>query len=173
MANQDSQGAAGAESATGEATDYKALYEQAARDLETAQADVEKWKELSRKNEGRAKTNAGAAKDLEQASAQLADLTKRLEAIETENNALKATAARAALVKKVAADTGVPEDIVATLAPNDEKALAEAATAIANAFKAPGGAPYVPEAGKFSVGAADTKTAAQQFADLLGNALGN
>ena len=149
MANQDSQSATSADPVTGEATDYKALYEQAARDLEAAQADVEKWKGLSRKNEGRAKTNAGAAKDLEDANAQLADLSARLSAIEGENAALKASAARSALVASVAKATGVPEAIVSSLAASDEKALTDAATAIAEAYKAPGGAPYVPEAGTY------------------------
>lgn len=152
MANQEEQGAAGTNPATGGEPDYKALYEKAAKDLEAAQAQAEKWKGLSRKNEDRAKSNAGAAKDLEEASAQLADLAQRLEAIEGENAALKASAARSALVASVSKATGVPEDIVSMLSASDEKSLTEAATAIAEAYKAPGGAPFVPEAGAFPKG---------------------
>jgi hypothetical protein len=49
----------------------------------------------------------------------------------------------------VAKATGVAEAIVSSLAATDEAGLTEAATAIAEAYKAPGGAPYVPEAGAF------------------------
>lgn len=115
--------------------DWKAMYEQAA-------ADAEKWKAMSRKNEAKAKGNADAAE-------QLADLSERLAAIEAENGALKAQAARTELVSKVAASTGVPEAIVASLAANDEDALTRAATAIADSFKPKGGAPKAPEAGRF------------------------
>lgn len=127
-----------------EEPDYKALYEQ-------AQADADKWKERSRKNEGRAKSNAEAARGYEDATQQLADLTKRLDALEGENATLKAQAARNALVAKVAKSTGVPEGIVASLSAQDEDALSAAATAIAEAYKAPGGAPSAPEAGTFAV----------------------
>ena len=119
----------------GGTVDYKALWEQ-------AQADAEKWKALSRQNEKRAKSNESAAVDLD-------EISKRLAAIEDENAQLKTAAEHRKLVAKVAKDTGVPETIVATLAATDEKALAEAATAIANAYKTPGGAPKVPEGGKF------------------------
>lgn len=131
--------------------DFEALYKQAQEDLKQARDDAEKWKKLSRQNEDRAKANFGAAKDLEEANAQMADLSKRLEALEGENTSLKASAARSALVKKVAKATGVPETIVSTLAAEDEKALTEAATAIAETYK-PGGAPKTPEGGKFPRG---------------------
>ena len=120
--------------------DYKALYEK-------SQKDVEKWKAMSRKNEERAKGNAGAASELEGANAQLADVLQRLNAIEGENAKLKADAARSALVAKVAAATGVPEAIVSMLAPSDEEALTDAAKAILSAYQ-PGGAPKASEAGK-------------------------
>lgn len=125
--------------ATDPEPDWKALYEQAL-------ADVDKWKTMSRKNEGKAKSNADAAE-------QLADLSERLAAIEGENAALKASAERSALVAKVAKATGVPEQVVSALSANDEKALTEAATSIAEAFKVPGGAPPAPEAGRFPHGA--------------------
>ena len=138
--------------------DYKALYEQ-------AHADAEKWKALSRQNEGRAKANADAASELE-------DLSKTLAAIEGENAALKAQAERNALVAKVASETGVPESIVATLAADEEDALTAAATAIAEAFKTPGGAPAgVPEAGAFPRGTG-AKTKAQQFGEAFDQLLG-
>lgn len=125
--------------------DYKALYEQ-------AQAEAAKWKEQSRKQESRAKHNAGAAKDLEGALQQLSDLNERLGSIESENSSLKAAAERRKVVAKVAKATGVPEAIVSSLSGNDEKALSAAATAIAEAYKTPGGAPRVPEAGQFPRG---------------------
>lgn len=126
-------------------TDYKALYEQ-------MKSEAEKWKEQSRKQESRAKHNAGAAKDLEGALQQLADLNERLGSIESENSSLKAAAERRKLVAKVSKATGVPEAIVSSLGGNDEKALSAAATAIAEAYKTPGGAPRVPEAGTFPRG---------------------
>lgn len=128
----------GAGAGTDPEPDWKALYEQAA-------SDVEKWKTMSRKNEGKAKLNADAAD-------QLADLSERLAAIEGENAALKASAERSALVARVTKATGVPEQVVSALSANDEKALTEAATSIAEAFKVPGGAPAAPEAGVFPRG---------------------
>ena len=137
---------------TGGGTDYEALYKQSQKELEAAKADAEKWKSLSKKNEGRAKSNASAAKDLEEANSQLADISERLAAIEGENAKLKADAERAGIVSKVAKATGVAEAIVSSLAATDEEGLTAAATAIAEAYKTPGGAPYVPEAGAFPKG---------------------
>lgn len=139
--------------------DWKALYEQAL-------ADAEKWKAMSRRNEGKAKANADAAD-------QLADLSKRLAAIEGENAALKASAERAETVRAVAAETGVPEPIVAQLAPTDREALAAAAKAIADAYRAPGGAPRAPEAGRFPPDGANAKTNAQRFAETVEAMLGH
>lgn len=139
--------------------DYKALYEQAL-------ADAEKWKTMSRKNESKAKTNADAVD-------QLADLSKRLEAIEGENAALKASAQRAEMVHAVAADTGVPENIVAALSATDKDELTAAAKAIAEAYKTPGGAPFAPEAGKFPQQGANVKTNARQFAETIEAMLGH
>lgn len=113
--------------------DYKALYEQAL-------ADAEKWKTMSRKNEGKAKSNADAA-------GQLADLSQRLAAIEGENAALKAQAERNELVDRVAQATGLDHSIVAALNGVDETSLTEQAQAIA-ALR-PKGAPFAPEAGTF------------------------
>lgn len=137
------------EPGTGDKTDYKELYEQLQKDLEAAKSEAEKWKAQSRKQESRAKTNAGAAKDLEEANTQIAGLSERIAAIEGENATLKANAERAAVVSKVAKATGVAESIVSSLAANDEKGLTAAATAIAEAYKTPGGAPNVSNAGKF------------------------
>lgn len=154
--------------------DYQALYQQAQEDLKKAQEDVEHWKRMSRQNEDRAKANYGAARDLEEANTQMAELSKRLEAIESENSSLKASAARTALVKKVAEQTGVPEAIVSTLAPEDEKALAAAATAIAEAFKPAGGAPKAPEGGKFPRGKqAEPKSEDDEWKDFARQLFGN
>ena len=145
--------------ATGEGTDYEDLYKQSQKALEAAKAEAEKWKSLSKKNEGRAKSNASAAKDLEEANSQLADISERLAAIESENATLKANAERAGIVSKVAKATGVAEAIVSSLAATDEEGLTAAATAIAEAYKTPGGAPYVPEAGAFPKGEDDADDA--------------
>ena len=66
------------------------LIAQSQEQLEAAQAEAERWKTQSRKQESRAKSNASAAEDLEEADAQLADLSQRIAAIEGENEALKA-----------------------------------------------------------------------------------
>lgn len=154
--------------------DFEALYQQAQQDLKKAQEDVEHWKRMSRQNEDRAKANFGAARDLEEANTQMAELSKRLEALEGENSTLKASAARTALVKKVAETTGVPEAIVSTLAPNDEKALTAAATAIAEAFKPAGGAPRTPEGGKFPRGKqAEPKSEEDEWREFARQLLGN
>lgn len=123
--------------------DYKALYEQ-------AKADAEKWKAQSRKNEARAKGNAGAAKSLEELTAQFQELTEQFNSIKNENSSLKAEAERSAIVSKVAKETGVPASIVGALAATDEEGLTAAATAIADAYKTPGGAPRMSEGGKFA-----------------------
>lgn len=157
---------------TGDGVDYKALYEQAQEQLKVAQEDVEKWKTQSRKNESRAKNNAGAAKSLEELSQQMAELTEQFTAMQGENATLKAQAARAALVSKVAESTGVPEGIVSALAANDEDSLTAAATAIAEAYKVPGGAPLVPEAGVRVNTGGSGKTKQQQFGDMIAEALG-
>lgn len=156
---------------TGTGTDYKALWEQARADAEKARADADKWKEPSRKNEGRARTNAGAAKDLEEANQQMAELSKRLEAIEGENASLKAKERRAAAVASVAAETGVPEAIVASLAGEDEDSLREAATAIAEAYR-PGGALAASEAGRLVGTRGGGTDNARKFAELLSRQLG-
>jgi hypothetical protein len=140
------QGAGGTAETGG--TDYKALYEK-------AQADAERWKQQARKNEGRAKSNAQAAKDLGDAEQQMGEIRKRLDELEAENASLKAEKERSALVAKVADETGVPESIVQSLSASDEEGLTQAAKAISDAFKTPGGAPGAPEAGTFPKGESD------------------
>ncbi|MDO4807584.1 MAG: hypothetical protein Q4A07_10080 [Coriobacteriales bacterium] len=165
MPNDQDKQTEGQQEGAAKETDYKALWEQ-------AKAEAEKWKAQSRKNESRAKANYGAAKDLEEVNQQVADLSKRLEAAESENASLKAGAKRAAMVKEVSAETGVPEAIVSTLAATDKKALAEAATAIAEAYR-PGGAPAANEAGSHVNTGGSAKTASQKFGDAMDKLLGN
>lgn len=157
---------------TGDDVDYKELYEQAQEQLKVAQEDVEKWKTQSRKNESRAKNNAGAAKSLEELSQQMAELTEQFTAMQGENATLKAQAARAALVSKVAESTGVPEGIVSALAANDEDSLTAAATAIAEAYKVPGGAPKVPEVGSHVDTGRSGADKASKFIELFNQQLG-
>ena len=153
-------------------TDFEALYRQSQEQLKKAQDETEKWKAQSRKNENRAKANYGAAKDLEEVNQQMTDLSQRLAAAEGENAALKAKAARTALVAKVAEATGVSEAIVASLAANDEESLTAAATAIAEAYKTPGGAPSAPEAGTHIQVGAQSKDNADKFIELFNSQLG-
>lgn len=72
---------------------------------DTAQAEIEKWKALARKHEGRAKENADAAKrlkeledegksDLERLQAQLAEATTRADKAEAKSLRLEVAAAK-------------------------------------------------------------------------------
>lgn len=117
---------------TDPAPDYKALYENALKE--------------SRKWESRSKANLKELDELK-ATAPKADPTveERLSALESENAALKASAARSALVDSVAKATGLDRSIVATLNGEDEEALTEQAKAVAAITKP--AAPKAPEAG--------------------------
>ena len=86
----------------GQEPDYKALYENALK-------EARKW-------ESRSKANLKELDELK-AAAPKADPTveARLGALERENAALKARAARSALVDSVATATGLDRSIVATL----------------------------------------------------------
>lgn len=119
---------------TDPAPDYKALYENALKE--------------SRKWESRSKANLKELDELK-AAATKTDPTveERLSALESENAALKASAARSALVDSVAKATGLDRSIVATLNGEDEDALTEQAKAVAAIMKPAGGAPKVLEAG--------------------------
>ena len=119
---------------TDPAPDYKALYENALKE--------------SRKWESRSKANLKELDELK-AAAPKADLTveERLSALESENAALKASAARSALVDSVAKATGLDRSIVAALSGEDEESLTEQAQAIAAIARPRGGAPAALEAG--------------------------
>lgn len=116
--------------------DWKAKYEQAI-------AESRKW-------ESRSKANAEKAKAYDEMAESKKTLEERVNAIEAANKALEDEKKRAQLVKAVAASTGVSEAIVSTLSATDEESLTAQAKAIAEAYKTPGGAPNVPEAGKFA-----------------------
>lgn len=119
-----------------DSTDYKAMYEQAISE--------------SRKWEARSKANAEKAKKYDELESANKTLEERVSSIEAANKALEDEKTRAQLVKSVAAATGVSESIVSTLSATDEDSLTAQAKAIAEAYKTPGGAPNVPEAGKFA-----------------------
>lgn len=136
--------------------DYKAMYEQAISE--------------SRKWESRSKANAEKAKKYDEMEEAKKTLEERVASIEAANKALSDEKARAALVKAVAAATGVPESIVSTLSATDEETMTAQANAIAENYKAPGGAPKAPEAGIFPRDASQAKTAKQQFAEALESA---
>lgn len=134
--------------------DYKAMYEQAISE--------------SRKWENRSKANAEKAKKYDEMEEAKKTLEERVASIEAANKALSDEKARAALVKTVAASTGVPESIVSTLSATDEEAMTAQAQAIAENYKTPGGAPKAPEAGKFPKDGGNVgKTTAELFADAI------
>ena len=131
------------------AKDYKALYEEALKE--------------SRKWEQRSKANKKALDDLQAAKPPTGPtLEERMDALEQENAALKASAARSALVDQVAKATGLDRSIVAALNGADEDALTEQAQAVAALAKPAPGAPKVPEAG------AKQKPGKPSKADILG-----
>jgi len=131
--------------------DYKALYEKTL-------AESRKW-------EKRAKDNADKAKKLDELTAGEQSLEERIGKLEAENEKLKADKARAELVAKVAADTGLPESVVAALNGTDEETLAEQAMAVV-ALK-PKGAPTAPEAGRFPADTGAAKTNAEKFGEAI------
>lgn len=114
--------------------DYRALYEQ-------ARAESRKW-------EGRSKANAKELEALRRQPAQDRTVEDRLAALEAENEALKASAARNALVESVAKATGLDRSIVAALNGADEEALTGQAQAIAAQLRPRASAPAAPEAGR-------------------------
>ena len=118
--------------------DYKELYEKTL-------AESRKW-------EKRSKENFEKAKKYDEMESANKTLEERVASIEAANQALEAEKARSALVKKVAQATGVPEAIVSALSATDEDGMTAQATAIAENYKVPGGAPSVPEAGRFPKG---------------------
>lgn len=135
--------------------DYKAMYEQAISE--------------SRKWETRSKANAEKAKKYDEMEEVKKTLEERVASIEAANKALSDEKKRAKLVKAVAAATGVPENIVSTLSATDEEAMTAQAQAIAENYKAPGGAPKAPEAGKFPKGDGATDEKRQFVRDLFKN----
>lgn len=146
------QEAAETEAHAEEQVDYKALYEKTLKE--------------SRKWEQRSKDNAEKAKKLDELTAGEESLEDRIAKLEAENKRLHDEKTRAALVAKVAEETGIAESIVATLNAADEDTLKSQAEAIA-ALK-PAGAPMVPEAGKFASEKAD-KSNGDVFAELVGD----
>lgn len=102
---------------TDPAPDYKALYENALKE--------------SRKWESRSKANLKELDELKAATPKTdPTVEERLSSLESENAALKASAARSALVDSVAKATGLDRSIVATLNGEDEDALTEQANAV-------------------------------------------
>ena len=141
-------------------TDYKALYEKTL-------AESRKW-------ENRSKANAEKDKKFDELESANKTLEERVSEIENANKALEAEKARAQLVKTVAELTGVSENIVSALSATDEESLTAQAQLIADAYKTPGGAPKVPEAGKFAHESGKQADDKRQFVrDLMGAAAKN
>lgn len=141
--------------------DYKALYEK-------AQADAEKWKSLSRKNESKAKANGEAAANFEQLTEQMKQLTEQMQSIQSERDALKAAEERRVLVEKVATDTNLPVSVIRALSGADEDALMEQAKSLKQAIPA-----YPTRSDDGGSSKPSTTSNAQRFGEILSNALGN
>lgn len=135
-------------------TDYKALYEKTL-------AESRKWEE-------RSKANVEKAQKYDELTAGSQSVEERIAALEAANKQLEGEKTRSELVKSVAKATGVPEAIVSTLSATDEEGLTAQAKAVADAYKVPGGAPKVPEAGKFHKGQESDDEKRQFVRDLLG-----
>ena len=143
MSDENKAGEIGEPTGQGEAggdgePDYKALYE-------STKAESRKWERQSKKNFEK-------AKKYDELVAGEQSVEDRIAALEASNKQLEDEKSRAALVKSVAKATGVPESIVSSLSATDEDGLAAQAKAIAENYRLPGGAPKVPEAGKFPKG---------------------
>lgn len=140
--------------------DYKAMYEQAI-------AESRKW-------ESRSKANAEKAKKYDELESANKTLENRVASIEAANKALEDEKTRSKLVKAVSKATGVPESIVSTLSATDEETMTAQASAIAENYKTPGGAPNTPEAGKFAHESGKQADDKRQFVrDLMGAAAKN
>lgn len=124
--------------------DYKALYEQALGERDELSKKYEDAKRHSRKWEGIAKKSDKT-------------IDERVAALEQENADLKASAARARLVKDVAKSTGCPESAVAMLNGETEEALTEQAKALAESISPKSSGPTAPEAGVIDAPGKPTK----------------
>ena len=139
--------------------DYKALYEQ-------AKADAEKWKNLSRKNESKAKTNSEAAASLETTQERIDLLLDDIKTMSAENDQLRAAAERNEAVRKVAAQKRLPEHVVESFTGTDEETLMAQATTVLRAIPAypirqdNGGGVYMPR-----------RSNAEVFADVVGRSI--
>lgn len=141
------------EATEAEEVDYKALYEK-------AKAESRKWERQSKKNFEK-------AKKFDELTAGEQTVEDRIAALEADKKRLEDEKERAALVKSVALETGVPEAIVSHLSATDEDELTAQAQEIAENYKVPAGAPTAPEAGKFPRDAASGKSTAELFADAI------
>jgi hypothetical protein len=136
--------------------DYKAMYEQAI-------AESRKW-------ESRSKSNADKAKQFDELQDANKTLEERVASIEAANKALEDEKARSNRSKAISNETGIPNDMVsAVLSATDEDEMTAAFKAIVEYYKTPGGAPKVPEAGKFPNGKAEPDEKRKFVRDLLGN----
>ena len=105
--------------------------------------------------------------ELKDKAARLDEASGELDEARAELEALRAEKARAELVASVARDTGLPRSVIETLSGADAEELKAQAGSLAEHFKKPGGAPSVPEAGRFAGGGEAAKTTAELFADAI------
>ena len=133
--------------------DYKALYEKAVTE--------------SRKWEKRSKANFEKAQKFDELAQGEESLEDRIAKLEADKKRLEGEKARAELVSKVAASTGLSESLVASLNGVDEKTLESQAKAVA-ALK-PTGAPGAPEAGRYPREEAGTDDKRRFVRDLIGS----
>ncbi len=136
----------------GQEPDYKALYEQ-------AKANSRKW-------ERQAKANMAAASQLEDAQGAQKTAEERISALETLLKEKEQAEARSELAAKVAAEKGIPAELVVG---DDEETMSDFADKMLAHFAKPA-APAINKPGEFDrneqAGSEDLKDFARQ---LLGN----
>jgi len=128
---------------------------------ETGAADeVEKWKQLSRKNEERAKANAEAAKRLPDVEAELAAAKGRVSELEETLESERRSALRA----RIQASHGISdEDAELFLTSNDEETLRKQAERFMQRVQTAGN--HVPGEGRIPANDGDAEM--RQFAEFL------
>jgi DNA repair exonuclease SbcCD ATPase subunit len=155
------------------------IIEKLAADLTAATADAEKWKELSRKNEDRAKENFDAVKERDELKKQVekmqsemdsgktevekqleklaADLASEREARETAEKTAAADRLNA-IKTRIGTSKGLPSELIERLSGDDEETIAADADKIIAAF--PKGSGAFPDLGQGDKGGkSDTSTA--------------
>lgn len=158
-ANEQEQATGGAETVTEETTD-----------VQTLQAELEKWKGHAREQEKRAKANKAAADELQKLKdAQLSEterLTKRAEKAERQLEQLEAEKERLEAASRIATETGLSVEKVLMLNGRNAEELAEQAKAFAATSST-----FAPTHDKGDGGHAHKKTTAEEFGEWFNKSI--